>query len=85
MTQRLESAQKKQTAQEFVQKSYVASQLTALKAILCIKDADAADHKSKIAQPVSLITNMKQLLGDLDPAKLCTQTEVEHFHWKSRR
>ena len=34
MTQRLEAAQKKQTAQEFVQRSYVASQLTALKAIL---------------------------------------------------
>ena len=74
MTQRLESAQKKQTAQEFVQKSYVTSQLTALRAILSIKDADGADHKSKIAQPVSLITNMKQLLGDLDPSKLCTQT-----------
>ena len=73
MTQRLEAAQKKQTAQEFVQRSYVASQLTALKAILSIKDADATDHKSKIAQPVSLVTNMKQLLGDLDPAKLCTQ------------
>ena len=33
--------------------------------ILSIKDADATDHKLKIAQPVSLITNMKQLLGDL--------------------
>eukprot|EP01048_Picozoa_sp_COSAG05_P015208 COSAG05_NODE_1808_length_4041_cov_7733.319127_1_plen_67_part_00 len=48
--------------------------MTALRAILSIKDADGADHKSKIAQPVSLITNMKQLLGDLDPSKLCTQT-----------
>ena len=74
MTQRLESDQKKWTAQEFVQRSYVASQLTALKSILSIKDADATDHKSKIAQPVSLVTNMKQLLGDLDPAKLRTQT-----------
>ena len=36
MTQRLEAAQKKQTAQEFVQRSYVASQLTALKAILTV-------------------------------------------------
>ena len=71
----MESAQKKQTAQEFVQKSYVTSQLTALRAILSIKDADGADHKSKIAQPVSLITNMKQLPGDLDPSKLCTQTK----------
>ena len=58
---------------ESIELSYVASQLTALKAILSIKDADATDHKSKIAQPVSLVTNMKQLLGDLDPAKLCTQ------------
>ena len=62
-----ESAHKKQTAQEFVQKSYIASQLTALKAILSIKDADAADHISKIAQPVSLITNMKQLLDPDTP------------------
>ena len=54
MARRLESAQKKQTAQEFVQRSYVTSQLSALKSILSIKEADATDHKSKIAQPVSL-------------------------------
>ena len=37
------------------------------------KETDASDHKSKIAQPVSLVTNLKALLGDLDPAKLITQ------------
>ena len=73
MTKRLEAAQKKQTAQEFVQKSYISSQLTALKSILSIKEVDSADHKSKIAQPVSLVTNLKSLLGDLDPSKLITQ------------
>ena len=70
MTTRLELAQKKQTSQEFVQRSYIASTLTALKSVLSIKDGDATDHKSKIAQPVSLVTNCKTLLGDLEIDKL---------------
>ena len=51
MTQRLEAAQKKQTAQEFVQRSYVASQLTALKTILSIKDADATGDLHLLKAP----------------------------------
>ena len=73
MTRRLKSAQEKQTAQEFVQRSYISSQLSALRSILSIKETDASDHKSKLAQPVSLITNLKALLGDLDPSKLIQQ------------
>jgi hypothetical protein len=38
--------------------------------VLSIKDGDATDHKSKIAQPVSLVTNCKTLLGNLEIDKL---------------